>query len=706
MKKINKILLIILSCILLLGLVSCKKDEEEEVAPVEDISFLDYSLIRPENSSIKLLDEVSVLYERLMSASGIQNVYSPDTLPKGEEPNSETKEILIGQTNRPETKQLLDTLSSSEYGIAVIGNKLVIAGRTDSVTVAAVRYFVENYLGEGATGTLAGDFSYKAEADVAVLIENGKANYTIVRSDTVSYMNKDMTSKFYNIVRAVTGVPLPSSNDKAPEDPEKLQILFGNTAYKETAEVEAVTPPEGYTIDFIGNKVVIFAWTAEGMENAINAFTDMISYSWYEDADGKANLCILKERVSSSKGKSNYFKDVPFEVSGRYVDSIYDAYENTMMLHWTNANADMFNSYVKTLAEKGFSKYQTNNNDSISSVTFTKGKAMVHVYLLKRVSELRVITQNNAVLPTNPSEYTKVCEVMVTQMGLDYSKTEDKGGMGYLIRLEDGTFVVIDGGDPYDSNAKNLYDLMLKQTPLKDKEIVISAWFVTHSHKDHFGVYNRFAALYGKDVTVKMLVGNDISDYVDSGLGETVRGFQHAARAKAFSGCVYMKAHTGQQFFFPGFTMGVLYSHEDVYPDYMMEINSGATIVLDAVAQKDGTRFVFLADLTEVGAERLVSMYQQDMKCDVLQIGHHGNKGGNYDLYRFCDPDIALWPASSDYPSAPHISGLAQNKWIFENVETIIVSGDGNYTISFEEKLDIGGMSGSIDENGDYSQSY
>jgi hypothetical protein len=95
------------------------------------------------------------------------------------------------------------------------------------------------------------------------------------------------------------------------------------------------------------------------------------------------------------------------------------------------------------------------------------------------------------------------------------------------------------------------------------------------------------------------------------------------------------------------------------------------------------------------------------MKCDIMQVGHHGNKGGSYALYSLCDHDVVLWPAASHYPDMDHIKGQSQNKWIFENVETIIRSGDGNYTINFGEKVSIDeGATGSTDEDGDYSQRY
>ena len=54
-----------------------------------------------------------------------------------------------------------------------------------------------------------------------------------------------------------------------------------------------------------------------------------------------------------------------------------------------------------------------------------------------------------------------------------------------------------------------------------------------------------------------------------------------------------------------------------------------------------------------------------------------------------------------------HIKGQSQNKWLFENVGTIIRSGDGNYVILFGEKISLDdSVTGSTDDDGDYTQRY
>ena len=382
--------------------------------------------------------------------------------------------------------------------------------------------------------------------------------------------------------------------------------------------------------------------------------------------------------------ESGFYTSVPFCVGERNFDSIYDAGDNALMLYWADIESESLGVYVNYLKELGFEEYQSIDNSSVAAATYFKENVTVHAYYLKRCRELRVITQRDWALPARAGAYEKVCDVAVTQIGLDYSDPKGVGGMGYLIRLEDGSFVVIDGGWN-DKDAAILYDLLLTQKPESVEIPVISAWIITHAHIDHCGVYNWFVRNYKDKVRVDQLIGNDPTDFIHSRLDNPPHIFAHAKRCRDFEGCVYSKVHTGQTLTFPGITMNIIYSHEDIYPNFMYEINGAATIVFDVVVDSDKTRFFFIADVTEEGAGYLVRMYGQDVKCDVLQIGHHGNKGGSLELYSSCSPRIALWPARAEYPDRAHIVIQPQNDWIFEHAEKVARSGDGHFTMYFGE---------------------
>lgn len=168
-KKVNlrKALALLLATLLtlspLLFLASCKKDNGEdndsdatsgtsggggttEVTPkvLELIAGgkSDYSIIIADEPDAKVLDAVNLLISAIKDYTGATLSYKRDYLPRGEEPDANAKEILVGETNRPETAEATKELGMGEYTISVVGNKLVVCGGDVSSTVAAVDYFV------------------------------------------------------------------------------------------------------------------------------------------------------------------------------------------------------------------------------------------------------------------------------------------------------------------------------------------------------------------------------------------------------------------------------------------------------------------------------------------------------------------------------------------------------------------------------------
>ena len=93
---------------------------------------------------------------------------------KKEPTNAPEYEILLGNTNRPESK-IEDTLAYGEGIIRVVGNKIVILGYDDEMTVSAIRRFIALYMPEGGTTiTVPKDLDMKVTYDYSFCIETGK----------------------------------------------------------------------------------------------------------------------------------------------------------------------------------------------------------------------------------------------------------------------------------------------------------------------------------------------------------------------------------------------------------------------------------------------------------------------------------------------------------------------------------------------------
>ena len=78
------------------------------------------------------------------------------------------KEILIGNTNRVESRDALAELEAESFTIKCMGEKLVIIGVDDYATKNAVDYFIENYVNTAGEDVLAipADLNYVGHASI------------------------------------------------------------------------------------------------------------------------------------------------------------------------------------------------------------------------------------------------------------------------------------------------------------------------------------------------------------------------------------------------------------------------------------------------------------------------------------------------------------------------------------------------------------
>ena len=701
----------------MLFLSSCKGSGKPPVdtgvsaEPILPEQLKGYSLVRPQMTSDSVISGASDLYEAMLTLLGGTPDFGTDFLEAGKEADSSKKEILVGHTNRPETAQVLETLKAGEFAVAAVGNKLVITGFTEAFTPLAVQWFLANYL-TGTAAEIPGDLRHIGTAEAITLVEAGKPLYRLIRAQ---YATDGAMDGMYRIAEALenlgSGTP-DVKTDSAAHDSEAPEILVGQTNYDEFNNLKESCAPDTYGIYYVGQKIILFGWTDEDVTLAVDAFVGNLKYASYTDKDGKVSVSYPRENIVASNN-AGYYGDLPVSAAGRYYDGVFNCGDKTVQLFWKGVDETVFDAYCRELEAQGFAVWQTNRGTSVSAATYRKDNTQVHAYWLKHLSEMRVSAQENANFPILASEYTKICDVSVTQLGLNYPGGDladstvvddlagNVGGMGYVILLEDGTFAVIDGGYPNEKDALTLWNTLNSLKPAGVKDIVIRAWFLTHGHHDHYGVLRQFMSDYSDRVKVEQLITNDPSDFLYSKSDQRERGFNPNSIKGKFGGCVYQKAHTGQQFFLPGVTFTVLFTQEDSSTSSPYKTFNSLSMVFDAVT--NDTRFIWFGDAQREAALRIKSMYYEDMKCDVMQVAHHGVNGGSLELFELCNPKIAFFPvAESLYRS---IANLEQNRYIVGSCERVLFAYDGTQTISFAETPDFGKLDG---EQGDghYSKFY
>ena len=70
-------------------------------------------------------------------------------------------------------------------------------------------------------------------------------------------------------------------------------------------------------------------------------------------------------------------------------------------------------------------------------------------------------------------------------------------------------------------------------------------------------------------------------------------------------------------------------------------------------------------DTTQSVSNKIITpAYGNYIKSDILQVAHHGNRGGTLATYKAVDPDICLWTTDKTN-FASHVKMDDANKWLY-----------------------------------------
>ncbi len=163
MKKIRSILLL-LSALLLLGACNGGDTPTPTTAatqpPPPDVEVAKdgvtaYKIVRGQRSSDGVKSIVLDLRSAMIDALGAAPSLSDDFVMDEAELTADATEILIGDTNRPDSITLKESLpAGNSYAIAVKGSRIVIVAANEAVLKEAVDVFIRDYVNTAQGGNL------------------------------------------------------------------------------------------------------------------------------------------------------------------------------------------------------------------------------------------------------------------------------------------------------------------------------------------------------------------------------------------------------------------------------------------------------------------------------------------------------------------------------------------------------------------------
>ena len=678
---------------ILLLFVSCKNKEtdgnvSDTVAENVEIDLSEYAIVYSKKGSSN--DEKQAM---ALQNSINENLSVTLTTEIDENSDASSKEILVGAPEREQSVNTYRKIGGKGYAVAMDGDKIVITAYNDELLTSAVEYFVDTYV-KAATGTIITiqkNLCYVSELESTNdIIKNGIAIYSIVRGEDSNDNIAGYARDIYNAIFDATGIALEIKTDylKRGEvaDSTSYEILIGDTNRPESKEVKDSLKANEYAVKTVGNKIVIMGWYDATTVKAKDAFIIDIAGSVGRKIGDKRDLLITKDNGKKGIGNSSWIVDVPKYMGGSLAN-IADVDSNIYEMVYTDTSTEEFGAYCKSLESSGYTLYDKNEkNGNIYCSYFKSDKQLVYAYYTAYEESVRIIVSpfNDGLLPLTFNSSENVTTFSVTQLGLDYAA--EAGGMSYIITLEDGSFIVIDGGMAEGTNVDHLHK-KLQELNKRSGTPVIAAWYLTHVHIDHCGAFTAFASKYGNQYRLEYAIHNIPSKTVadlspDGPMSSYYASGNYMNAVNAFVGEVkVVRVHTGMRINIHGAEFEVLYTWEDCFPNVLTTVNDSSVVMRMTLA---GQTFLWTGDIQKQASSIIVSIWGDYVKSDYLQLAHHGwYNGGSWEFYRIIEPTVVFWSNhttafENNYTSLTNPAGQLNRLGC---IREHIVSGRGDRTL-------------------------
>lgn len=374
------------------------------------------------------------------------------------------------------------------------------------------------------------------------------------------------------------------------------------------------------------------------------------------------------ERKCGSEVQSFPLYDRATEMIGeRVTPQIYEEFCNSLQ-------GDL--RYENRILENQYRLYSVNGQD-------------VYVYYSAAEQQMRVICVEKMPedLLTKPVwNGEPICEPVFDVLNMHYElQCGQNNGLGLVFILEDGSFLIYDGGFK-EEDGERLFQY-LKERNQRSDGILITAWILTHGHEDHYGAFLWLTKKYGSLVRVRYFLFNPVlncregTDYLCS-VANTV--------AVAYPAAERVVPHTGMKFRFCGLTLEILFTHEDILPLPVTCFNDSSTVT--KVTFSNGVQCLIMGDMQSRSRISLLqNVMGEYLKSDILQVPHHGDSGGTEVLYELIDPSVVIYSTSNE--KFERISqkdwSLAPNAFLLNelHVKHVIIADERVQTVFGEHRF-------------------
>ncbi|MBQ9778792.1 MAG: hypothetical protein IJW22_07710, partial [Clostridia bacterium] len=716
--KMKKVVCLLLAAAMLLSLnlifAACSErvDQVKRSKKRQDIDLTEYALVYPQSyGEIAALKKIVVNFaDTLSGATGLPLVANSDDKTRS---TAADPEILIGLTKREESQKAYKSIKGDGFVVQLIGNKIVIVGSSQLLTVQALQYFSDTYLTAGAAVGSTLSVHQKASAnemEMVVLANSTESFFRYIYDDKLddSVVHEYVHSAGGDhrdfpviaidelVATAAREVGLSAGKFSIRTDKSEKstkEFLMGYVNREACKELRAKLGACEYGF-FVGSEdIVCTSYSDAALMTCQELVKGLISLAVFTDDAGQPYVAFPNGFSLRGYVNENWITDFPKpDGEGIELYNTMDANDSSLQYLYKGdgINAENYNAYCEKLKTEGY-VLQTSSTagENLFSTFINQEKGVVlHVnynafafaddYTYDK-GEYYFVDPNFRITSTPLATAYLPDEKLLTKQSY-VKKTDSKTtaiplvsaavGMGYVVTLEDGSFILFDGGFASNDGApthtkiwsilSSLHKEITKAEVSTTNPIHIAAWVVTHSHSDHYEAFEDFLSAYGQTKKVKMdyLLGSfpslsscySVRDGVMH-LSSTnaIKGLQ----TKVTGGFKYVKVHAGQRYHLANLEIEVITTFEDLNPLRINNSNDTCTVLRfhlsnqDAPGAKPVTQ-MWTGDANRNQSRYIAALYGSYLQSDMVQVAHHGNIGCEIPFYDCVNPTVVWFPHTAE----------------------------------------------------------
>lgn len=520
--------------------------------------------------------------------------------------------------------------------------------------IAAVIFALPACDSTGAgSGTTAAPAEVTTAARDLAIVSGGKTEYRVIYREDGSTAELNAAKEVANGLKRMSSVEVTMASDllmpgqSYAED--GFEILVGYTGYPESRSAYDELSYGSYSVSAEGNRIILAARGDNEISRVTDEFLSLLTVS------GKGDTASISFPADALR-RGTLTEEVavlPIVNGGEY-DSVYSTGDGVYMVVVKKADAELFSSYLSALAGAGYeemARYTTEKGDF--STLYANGLS-VHVAFCDKT--LRVSAEKTElpdIMFADKAPAAGNVEPLVSFVGLAHDTRNNggvyKNGLSLIWRLSDGSFMIADGGGQNAVHAKVVYDELCRLA-VDPSDIRISAWFITHAHIDHAGVFHMFTENYRDRVKVERLICNiptptylqaltDDGESSSAIMSKTIR-----SDIKKWNGLKVIKAHEGNRYYIAGAEVTVYATTDMLYPATESTTANSTSVVFGVTI--NGKKLLVTGDAGGDTCRAAVMAWGRELKSDAMTVIHHGLRGATTQFYSFVNPEAVLWPAA------------------------------------------------------------